>query len=274
MASDAVDELWNVANSGTWVDAAALARAVEAAIDGPVESLDYRTRLLIRDSLGALRSHWGLSQFQTWVGQSSRGEALQRLCDSPAIRAAADDEGFPTLTRRIVNAIDMKTVMQLLRELSAHVAQPTRLVIGGSIAMMLAGHLARHTDDIDVVDELPPNLRLQAALLENLATRYGLRLAHFQSHFLPTGWEQRLRSIDVLGKLTVFAIDPYDVFVGKLFSLREKDRDDLRAAAPALDRAVLLERIARTTSALCKEQRLADAAKQNWFIVFGDQLPT
>jgi hypothetical protein len=268
-----VDELWAVARSGTQVDAEALARAVEEAIESPADALDYRTRLLIRDSLRALRAHWGRDDFESWLHRSPRGAALDQLCQSSPMRSAADDEGFPTLKRRIVNAIKPETVIQLLRELSTHVAQPTRLVIGGSIALLIDGHLSRHTDDIDVVDELPAALRSHPELLENLAARYGLRLAHFQSHYLPSGWEERVRSIDVFGRLTVMSVDPYDVFVGKLFSVREKDRDDLRAVAPGLDRGILLERVARTTADLRKEPRLAGAATQNWFVLFGEPLP-
>lgn len=271
--TSAVDELWAEARSGTRVDADALARAIEGAIESPADALDYRTRLLIRDSLTALHAHWGSDGFESWLRQSPHRTALHDLCDSAAMRSAADDEGFPTLRRRIVNAIKPETVVQLLRELSVHVAQPTRLVIGGSIALLLGGHLARHTDDIDVVDELPAALRSQPELLENLAARYGLRLAHFQSHYLPSGWEERLRSIDVFGKLTVLSVDPYDVFVGKLFSTRDKDRDDLRAVAPRLDRATLSDRLARTTSDLRGEPRLVDAARRNWFVLFGEDLP-
>ena len=268
-----MDELWAVARSGTQVDATALARAVEEAIEGPADALDYRTRLLIRDSLTALHTHWGADGFESWLRQSPHREALHQLCDSAAMRSAADDEGFPTLKRRIVNAIKPETVVQLMRELSTHIAQPTRLVIGGSIALLLGGHLARHTDDIDVVDELPAALRNHPDLLDDLATRYGLRLAHFQSHYRPSGWEQRVRSIDVFGKLTIISVDPYDVIVGKLFSVREKDRDGLRAVASGLDRGILLDRVARTTADLRKEPRLAGAATQNWFILFGEPLP-
>jgi hypothetical protein len=138
---------------------------------------------------------------------------------------------------------------------------------------MLAGHLSRTTDDIDVVDELPRALREQPVVLEKLTKQYGLRLAHFQSHYLPASWEQRIRSIGAFGKLQVFAVDPYDVIVGKLFSAREKDRDDLRAVIPKLDRAVVEDRVRRTTAALRSEQRLLDAANRNWFILFGQDLP-
>jgi hypothetical protein len=268
-----VDELWSVARDRVHVDADALARAVENAAEGGADNLDYRTRLLIRDSLTALRSHWGLPRYSAWLERSTRREKIAQVCDNPATRAAASDEGFPTLARRLVNPIDPKKVMELLRELSSHVNQPTRLVIGGSMAVMLAGHLSRSTDDIDIVDELPAAVREQPAVLENLAGRYGLRLAHFQSHYLPAGWEQRVRSIDAFGKLQVFAVDSYDVVVGKLFSVREKDRDDLRAITPLLDRATIEDRVRRTTAALRSEQRLLDAAKKNWFILFGEDLP-
>ena len=268
--SDVVDQLWAVARSGGHVDADALARSVEGAAGA---ALDYRTRLLIRDSLNALRAHWGPARFQPWLNGSARRDDLRRICDDPSVRGAPADEGFPTLANRMVNPIDVNTVKQLLRELSAHVTQPTRLIIGGSVAMLLAGHLARHTDDIDIVDELPAGVRLQPELLESLATRYGLRLAHFQSHYLPDGWELRVRSIDVMGHVQVFAVDPYDVFVGKLFSTREKDRDDLRTVAPRLDRTKVIERLQGSAGTLRAEPRLHDAAKRNWFIVFGEPLP-
>jgi hypothetical protein len=253
------------------VDAVALSRAVERAAQD--EPLDYRTRLLIRDSLHALRSHWGEQRFTAWLRRSPQHDDIQRVCDNPATRAAPADEGFPTLERRLVTPIEPDAVLQLLRELARHVTQPTQLVIGGSIAVMLSGHLSRSTDDIDVVDELPAVLREQPALLESLAHRYGLRLAHFQSHYLPAGWEQRIRSISAFGKLQVFAVDPYDVIVGKLFSAREKDLDDLRAVTPRLDRAVLEDRLRRTTADLRAESRLLDAAMKNWFVLFGEDLP-
>ena len=182
-----MDGLWAVARGSPYVDPNELARAVEEAAGAQFDSLDYRTRLLVRDGLEALRSHWGAARFDAWFAQSPQRDALKRLRANDTIASTPPDEGFPTLAGRLVNPTDRNTVMQLLRELSTHVTQPTRLVIGGSIAMLLAGHLARHTDDIDVVDELPASLRVQPDLLENLARRYGLRLAHFQSHFVGLG---------------------------------------------------------------------------------------
>jgi hypothetical protein len=66
-------------------------------------------------------------------------------------------------------------------------------VIGGSIALILPSRISRHTEDIDVVDEIPKSLRDDHDLLTRLAARYGLRPAHFQSHYLPDGWESRVK---------------------------------------------------------------------------------
>ena len=172
-----------------------------------------------------------------------------------------------------MHATKPEVVMQLLRELSEHVDRPTQLIIGGSIALMLQGHLTRHTEDIDIVDELPATVREQHALLESLAGRYGLRLAHFQSHFLPTGWEKRVHSLSVMGKLNVQTVDAYDIAVGKLFSLRAKDRDDLRALLARLDKSTFETRLRDSTAALQAEPKLKDAAAANWYVLFGENLP-
>src|SRR5688572_10779736 len=80
--------------------------------------------------------------------------------------------GFPFLCEQLMDVTKPETVMQLLRELSLHIRQPTQLVIGGSIALILSERLARHTQDIDVVDEIPATIRDQHELLKRLASRY------------------------------------------------------------------------------------------------------
>jgi hypothetical protein len=64
-----VDQLWSVAGTLPHVDANAPAEAVAAAAQDP-SSLDYRTRLLIRDSLEALDNHWGKTRLEQWLSQS------------------------------------------------------------------------------------------------------------------------------------------------------------------------------------------------------------
>jgi len=184
-----------------------------------------------------------------------------------------DEIAFPSLRRRVVDATRPENVLRVFREISAHVSQPVRIIVGGSIAVILQGHLTRHTEDIDLVDEVPAELRSQHELLDNIERLYGLRLTHFQSHYLPAGWEQRIGSVGTFGKLQVFAVDVYDVFVGKLFSARIKDRGDLQDMSSRLQQETLLRRVRETTSALRSDARLLDAAKHNWFVLFGEQLP-
>jgi hypothetical protein len=166
-----------------------------------------------------------------------------------------------------------KAVKQFLRELGTHLARPVDLRVGGAISLILAGYLARATEDIDVVDEVPAEVRAQRPLLDQLRQRFGLRLTHFQSHFLPTGWECRLHSLGPFGRLQVFLVDGYDMFLSKLFSQREKDLDDLRLMAPMLDREVLARRLQGTTAGLCREPALRQAAEKNWYVLHGEPLP-
>lgn len=266
--SAAVDHLWSVVRLTPSVDATALARAVEEALG--TSPLDYRTQLLVRDAVTALEAYWGAERFRAWLRGVPNRERIEEA------RRTGDDlneVGFPSLERRLMDAVTPETVEAFLRELSLHVNRPTRLVVGGSIALILAGHVSRHTDDVDIVDEVPAEIREQHDLLGQLADRYGLQITHFQSHYLNAGWEQRIRSAGAFGNLHVYAVDPYDVFVGKLFSVRPKDRDDLRVLSRRLDRETIVRRLQETARALRADARLAQAAADNWFVVFGETLP-
>lgn len=69
-------------------------------------------------------------------------------------------------------------------------------------------------------------------------------------------------------------VDPYDIFVGKLFSNRTKDRQDLHDLTARLDRGTILARLRESTASFRSDARLLDAAKQNWFVLFGEELPS
>jgi hypothetical protein len=68
-------------------------------------------------------------------------------------------------------------------------------------------------------------------------------------------------------------VDPLDIFVGKLFSARTKDLDDLRALASQLDRNEIVARLRSSAPKLLGEPKLKANAEKNWYIVYGDQLP-
>ncbi len=248
------------------MDPGRLAAAIERqAASG---DLDFRTRLLIRDGVDALTRYWGGDRVNAWLAGCVSAARIKAI-----LQEDLGEVGFPSLSARLMDATKPDQILQFLRELGAHVHHEARVFVGGSAALILAGHLHRHTEDIDVVDELPAEVRTEYALLEGLARRYGLQLAHFQSHYLPHGWESRLKSLGSFGRLQVFLIDAADIFLSKLFSGREKDRDDLRLLAPQLDKADLVRRLRTDAVRLAGEERLRQAAATNWYIVFGEALP-
>jgi hypothetical protein len=163
--------------------------------------------------------------------------------------------------------------LQFLRELGDGTRELSRLEIGGSGALILAGLLRRATEDINAVDEVSAAIRSDHALLDSLAKRYGLRLTHFQSHYLPQGWRGRLHSLGRFGALDVLLVDASDIFVRKLLSNREKDLDDLRVLATTIDRNALAIRLRDSAQSLLAEPTLRQNAARNWYIVYGEQLP-
>ena len=224
--------------------------------------------MLVRDALNALSAYWGQDRLTAWLARSPGHERLRSLWHSDLGPA-----GFPSLARRIMDATQPETILQLFRDLGSGIDRPARLDVGGSTSLILAGTLSRQTDDIDVVDEVPAEIRLRYDLLDRIVKRYGLALTHFQSHYLPGGWSDRVRSLGRFGKLDVYLVDAYDVLLSKLFSDRDKDLDDLRAAAPRVDKPTLEARLRREAGPLLGEPQLAASARRNWYVVYGEPLP-
>lgn len=261
------NDLWELTATGSpWIDPVELARAVEVQIEQP--ELDFRTRLLIRDSLQALRSFWGEEKFHQWMEDAPHGGRLLEI-----LQSALGEPGFPSLQHRIMSPLQPLTIHQFLRELGDSLAQPTRITIGGAVALILSDQLRRNTEDIDVVDEVPPEIRSNHQLLDELAKRYGLLITHFQSHYLPNGWQGRIHALGRFGVLDVDLVDTCDILVGKLFSARTKDLDDLRMLARRLDRTTIESRLLRSASSLKADPNLAANATRNWYILYGDPLP-
>lgn len=261
----AARDLWVLVLDSPQIDPAQLAAAIERQMAG---ELDFRTRLLIRDAIQALTAVWGQGQLRQWIQNSPGRGKIEAI-----VREDLGPPGFPSLAARLMESTKAETVRQYLREMGAKLPRPASIAIGGSISLILSAHLSRHTEDIDVVDEVPAELRGQHELLENLARRYGLRLTHFQSHYLPAGWESRLTSLGRFGKLDVHVVDAHDVCLSKMFSVREKDRDDLRVLAPQLGKGPLADRLLATCASLVAEPGLRRHATENWYILFGDILP-
>jgi hypothetical protein len=259
--------LWGLVWGTPEIDPKDLAQAVEE--QAAEEGLDYRTRLLIRDSVEALKSYWGPDRVKRWLARSPARNKVASIC-----REDFERPGFSTIKERLMEKTDPEKVRELFRELGSKLHQKLRLAVGGSIALIVPGHLSRATEDIDVVNELPPEIRSQHALLNDLRKRYGLLLTHFQSHYLPVGWDQRLHYFDTFGDLLVYLVDVYDVFLSKLFSIRTKDLDDMRMVREHLDKDILARRLKDTTGPMLTTEELRKRAEQNWYILFGEPLPS
>lgn len=259
-------DLWSLVLHQQYVDPEELAEAIESQTASG--DLDFRTRLLIRDGCNALQNHWGSERWRSWLAACPVGRQIETI-----IAEDLGKPGFPFLARQVVEPTRPDTVRQMLRELGQHVHQRARMCVGGSVALILPGYLSRQTQDLDVVDEVPAELRSQHQFLHQLEERYRLQLAHFQSHYLPSGWEQRLHFLDAFGTLQVYLVDVYDIFLSKLFSIRTKDLDDLRALAPQLDKEVLIDRLRRTTGSMLVAESLRERAQNNWYILYGETLP-
>lgn len=262
----ATPDLWTLVLGRPEVDPDDLAAAIAAEAVKPQP--DFRTCLLIRDGLEALRGYWGAELLRAWLEASSARAAIEDL-----LTEDLGAPGFPTLADRIMQKTSPELIRQFLRDLGSRLPGQTCLVLGGSSALILQGYLNRQTEDIDVVDEVPGSIRSQHQLLDELRRDYGLLLAHFQSHYLPTGWERRIHSLGDFGSLQIHLVDVYDIFLGKLFSKRRKDLGDLRVVLPQLDRAILVRRLQETTTSWRAETALREQAATNWYILFGEELP-
>lgn len=259
-------DLWSLVRGGPQIDPNDLAEAVVH--QAAEESLDYRTRLLIHDSVDALREYWGGPRVERWLTDCPQHDKIEAICEDKY-----EDVGFPSIRKRLMEKTDPKTIEQFFRELSRKVRKDLRLQVGGSITLIATGMLTRRTDDVDVVDEVPKELREQQDFIEDLHRRYGLLLTHFQQHYLPSGWSNRLQYHDSYGDLHVYFVDPIDIFLGKLTSIRTKDLDDLRMLAPQLDKAVITQRLKDTMQSALAAEGLMERAKHNWYILFGEELP-
>jgi hypothetical protein len=136
--SAAVDTLWNLTTGRPQISPVALGAAISACMED--RNLDFRTRLLIRDSLDALENHWGRQRLDDWLNSISNPKISEdvRAWDLGRI-------GFPSLESRFMEPIQAQTVRQFLEDLGAHVRKPTRLEIGGAIALIVTGNLSRST---------------------------------------------------------------------------------------------------------------------------------
>ena len=259
-------DLWTLAFRGPQIDPNDLACAVESLASEP--ELDYRSRLLIRDSIDALRDFWTPSRLDNWLAKSPVQVAIRTICVEEF-----DKVGFRSIRKRLRNKTQPEAIRQYLEQLGQSLPRKLHIDIAGAVSLILPGYVERGTSEIDIVGEVPEEIRSKHKLLEDLETLHGLHLGHVQTHYFPKGWSERVRSFGLFWRLEVALVDVYDVFLSKLFSARIKDLGDLTLLRPQLDKSVLTERLQTTCRDFLAVARYKELAEGNWRILFDEPLP-
>jgi hypothetical protein len=238
---EANDELWKLPFGEPEIDPYRLEKAVAGSALS--DSLDFRTRLLIHDSLVALRDYWGDRRFSEWLASRASSRQLEHILND----AELAPPGFRSIRKRLAKATKRAVALRYIRRLSRDVDQPTRLHVGGRAALVLMLRLSRRLKREDFAD------------------------AH--SHLLPDSWKDRVSPFRTLGNMKVMLLDPIDILVGLLFTPDDGGKDVFRNVARQFGRAALEARLISSAGNLIAEAKLREQAEHTWYIVFGDRLP-
>jgi hypothetical protein len=171
-----------------------------------------------------------------------------------------------------VSNLGSTEIHQIFSLLGERVQDSIDVYIAGSIPTLIQGLTARPTDDIDIVNEVPAQIRKQGDILKRIRSEYGLTLGHVQSHYLPANWQQRRRFLGNFGGLHVFLVDVVDIFVSKLSSKQEKHQQDLRVLANSLQKDVIKRRLQNDGQAFLNDPFLRSQIEANWRFIFRDPL--
>jgi Nucleotidyltransferase of unknown function (DUF6036) len=258
---------WELVWGQPCIDAARLAAAIETDLKG-APAPDYRTRLLVRDAARAMRSFWGARKFGLWLATSPVGGTIRAI-----LKEDLGETGFPFIRRRLVAGIGEAEIKQIFDLLGRRIHGRVEVNIAGSIPTLIKGMTSRPTADIDIVNEVPPEIRKQRVALKKIEDDYGLKLTHVQSHYLPTNWERRRHYLGDYGGLRVYLVDEYDVFVSKLSSKREKHKQDVRVLARVLDKQTALRRLLTDGRAFLDEASIRPQIEENWRFIYQEPLP-
>ncbi len=257
---------WRLVWGQPYIDSRTLAAAIEqdlAQSDQP----DFRTRLLVRDAAVALRSYWGSRRFAQWLAASPVGSRIRAILDEDL-----GEPGYSTIRRRLVDGIDSTLLSQVFELLGRNIHGRVEIHIAGSVPTLIKGLTARPTDDINLVDEVPQEIRRQRDVLRKIEDEFGLKLGHVQSHYLPPHWRDRRQSLGDFGGLRVYLLDEYDIFVSKLSSKQKKPQLDLRVLATKLDKEKTRHRLFTDGRAFFDDPKLRPQIEENWRFIFQDPL--
>ncbi len=142
-------------------------------------------------------------------------------------------------------------IHRALATLGRHCRSDTRIILAGSVALMLQQQLRRVTKDGDVIEAHPDFGTLRDAL-RSVAAQEGIPdhwlndSARAYLEVLPPDFRTRLRELGPFGRLRVALVSRRDAIVMKCFAHRAKDLLDLQEMAPtAKEIGFVLEHVAR-----------------------------
>jgi hypothetical protein len=255
---------WALVWGQPYIDAERLVQAIEQDLLRTPEP-DFRTRLLVRDSLRAIQTYWGEERFTKWFNGTPARPAIGSI-----LKEKLGATGFHNIKGRLVASVNENLIQQVFRMLGHGVHDRIEVNIAGSIPTLIGGLTARPTDDIDFVDEVPAQIRKQHATLKQIKMEYGLILGHVQSHYLPANWRDRRHYLGDFGPLRVYTVDPYDIFVSKLSSNQEKHKSDLRVLATKLDQEKIRERLLTDGRLFWENEFEKPKIEANWAFIYGE----
>src|SRR6266849_4942559 len=90
---------WELVWGQPYIDCDTLATAIEDDLIGSPEA-DYRSRLLIHDAAHAIRSYWGSTRLDKWIGKHPVGYRIQSI-----LHEHFPEEGFPNIRRKLVASV-------------------------------------------------------------------------------------------------------------------------------------------------------------------------
>jgi hypothetical protein len=140
--------------------------------------------------------------------------------------------GTPKMTRQ--------TLWAALAALGQRAPSPVTLVLGGSAALILADALQRPTDDGDIVtsepglDQLQPLIR-DVANAEQLPPGWLNGSIQSYTYILPRGYTSRLVTLPPFGRLRVSLLSRRDILLMKVYGMRARDVEDIRALKPTAE---------------------------------------
>jgi hypothetical protein len=257
---------WELVWGQPYIDCDTLAAAIEDDLKRTSDP-DFRTRLLVRDATRAMKSFWGSRRFARWLAASPMKNRIQKIIDENLGPA-----GFRNIRGRLVSNIGSNDIRQIFSILGQGVHDRIDVYVARSIPTLIQGLTARPTDDIDIVNEIPLEIRKQVDVLKRIRDEFGLTLGHVQSHYLPVNWQQRRRFLGDFGGLNVYMVDVIDIFVSKLSSKQEKHKQDLRVLGKTLSKDDIKRRLFGDGKPFLESSFLRPQIEENWKFVFQETL--